>query len=105
MNTPANLLAAVPNAPSSGIKLMARLGFAAIGIVYVLMGALALLASSGQRAGAHPDKEEAVQHLQSLPGGRVLLGLVALGLLGYILWRFTQALRDTEGNLVQIMQQ
>lgn len=98
MNTPADLLATVPNAPAAGIKLLARLGFATIGIVYVLMGALALLAASGQQAGAHTDKQEAVQHLQNLPGGRGLLGLMALGLLGYILWRFTQAIRDTENK-------
>ena len=98
MKSPANLLAAVSNAPTAGLKFLARLGFAAIGIVYVLMGVLALLAASGQRAGAHADKQEAVQHLQNLPGGRGLLGLVALGLLGYIVWRFTQAVRDTEGQ-------
>ena len=90
------LLAAVPRSPSSGIKALARLGFAAIGVVYLLMGTLALLAALGQRAGARTDKEEAVQRLQEVPGGSVLLGLIAVGLLGYIVWRFTQAIRDTE---------
>lgn len=92
------LLSAVPHSPSSGIKALARLGFAAIGVVYLLMGALALLAATGQRQGQHTDKEEAVQHLQDVPGGSGLLGLIAIGLLGYILWRFTQAIRDTEGK-------
>ena len=92
------LLAAVPRSPSSGIKALARLGFAAIGVVYLLMGVLALLAALGQRQGARPDKEEAVQRLQEVPGGSVLLGLIAVGLLGYIVWRFTQAIRDTEGK-------
>jgi hypothetical protein len=91
-----NLLTAVHQSTSSGIKLLAKLGFAAIGVVYVLMGVLALLAAVGEQRGARADKEEAVQHLQQLPGGRVLLGLIALGLLGYIVWRFVQALRDTE---------
>ena len=92
------LLAAVPRSSSSGIKALARLGFAAIGVVYLLMGVLALLAALGQRQGARPDKEEAVQRLQEVPGGSVLLGLIAVGLLGYIVWRFTQAIRDTEGK-------
>lgn len=92
------LLTALHNSPSAGIKLLAKLGFAAIGVVYVLMGVLALLAAAGEQRGARADKEEAVQHLQQLPGGRVLLGLIALGLLGYIVWRFVQALRDTEGK-------
>ncbi|MCC2547406.1 DUF1206 domain-containing protein [Hymenobacter sp. BT175] len=98
MTTTDTLLSAVPTSPSSGIKTMARLGFAAIGIVYLLMGVLALLAAAGQSEGARTDKEEAVHHLQDLPGGSILLGLIAFGLLGYIIWRFTQAIRDTEGK-------
>ena len=96
MSTANTLLAAVPRSPSSSIKALARLGFAAIGAVYVLMGVLALLAALGQRQGARADKEEAVQRLQHVPGGPLLLGLIAVGLLGYIVWRFTQAIRDTE---------
>ncbi|GAA4044263.1 DUF1206 domain-containing protein [Hymenobacter glaciei] len=98
MSATDTLLDAVPHSPSSGIKALAKLGFAAIGVVYVLMGVLALLAAMGQQSGTRADKEEAVQHLQQLPGGSVLLGLIALGLLGYILWRFVQALRDTESK-------
>ena len=98
MSAADTLLAAVPRSPSSGIKALARLGFAAIGVVYLLMGVLALLAALNQRAGAKTDKEEAVQRLQNVPGGSVLLGLIAVGLLGYIVWRFTQAIRDTEGK-------
>jgi hypothetical protein len=60
------------------------------------MGALALLAATGQQGGQTADKREAVQTLQGLPGGPVLLGLIALGLLGYLAWRLTQAFADTE---------
>ncbi|HEX8507294.1 MAG TPA: DUF1206 domain-containing protein [Hymenobacter sp.] len=88
MSAADTLLSAVPRSPSSGIKTLARLGFAAIGVVYLLMGILALLAAAGQRQGARADQKEAVQHLQDVPGGSVLLG--------YIIWRFTQAIRDTE---------
>lgn len=62
------------------------------------MGLLALLAATGQSGGQTADKKQAVQTLQDLPGGQVLLGLMALGLLGYIVWRFTQAVRDTESK-------
>jgi hypothetical protein len=92
------LLSNVPHSPSSGIKALARFGFAAKGIVYILMGLLALLAATGQRGGQTADKKQAVQTLQDLPGGQIMLGLVALGLLGYIVWRFTQAVRDTESK-------
>jgi hypothetical protein len=96
MSATDTLLAAIPRSPSSGIKALAKLGFAAIGVVYVLMGVLALLAAINERRGTRADKEEAVQHLQQLPAGSVLLGLISLGLVGYILWRFVQAIRDTE---------
>ena len=96
MSTVNTLLSSVPHSPSTGIKTLARLGFAAIGVVYLLMGVLALLAATGRGPGTPADREEAVLRLQDLPGGNILLGLIAIGLLGYIVWRFTQALRDTE---------
>lgn len=98
MTTADTLRSAIPASASSGIKTMARLGFAAIGVVYLLMGLLALLAATGQKQGARADKEEAMQRLQDLPGGSMLLGLIAFGLLGFIIWRFTQAIRDTESK-------
>ena len=98
MATSDTLLSAVPTSPSAGLRAMARFGFAAKGIVYFLMGLLALLAATGQQGGQTADKRQAVQTLQDLPGGPLLLGLIAFGLLGYIIWRFTQALRDTEGK-------
>lgn len=82
--------------PSESIRTLARFGFAAKGIVYFLLGGLALLAATGMKGGQTADKEKAVLTLQELPLGRWLLGLVALGLLGYVVWRFVQAVRDTE---------
>ncbi|QNH62595.1 DUF1206 domain-containing protein [Hymenobacter sediminicola] len=96
MSATEKLFSVVPSSPSSGLKTLARFGFAAKGIVYVLLGLLALLAATGQQGGQTADKKQAVQTLQSLPGGSLLLGLVAFGLLGYIVWRFTQAVVDTE---------
>ncbi|UOQ66519.1 DUF1206 domain-containing protein [Hymenobacter volaticus] len=93
-----SLSSAVPTSPSSGIRALARFGFAAKGLVYLLMGLLALLAATGQRGGQTADKKQAVQTLQDVPGGSVLLGFIALGLLGYIIWRFVQAVRDTENK-------
>ncbi|OKL41775.1 hypothetical protein A3841_10225 [Pontibacter flavimaris] len=34
--------------------------------------------------------------IQDMPAGNILLGLIALGLLCYAIWRFIQAVRDTE---------
>ncbi|MBO0358385.1 DUF1206 domain-containing protein [Hymenobacter sp. BT186] len=98
MTVTTSLSSAIPNSPSAGIRALARFGFAAKGLVYLLMGLLALLAATGQRGGQTADKKQAVQTLQELPGGPFLLGFIAFGLLGYIVWRFVQAVRDTEGK-------
>lgn len=98
MSVSDSIAAAVPHSASSGIRALARFGFAAKGTVYFLMGILALLAATGQQGGQTTDKKQAVKTLQDVPGGSVLLGLIAVGLLGYIIWRFTQALRDTENK-------
>ncbi|UOQ72897.1 DUF1206 domain-containing protein [Hymenobacter cellulosilyticus] len=95
----ASISSALPHpSPSQGIRTLARFGFAAKGVVYLTMGILALLAATGQRGGQTTDKQQAVQVIQDLPMGRFLLGLIALGLAGYVIWRFTQALRDTENK-------
>ncbi|PJJ53216.1 DUF1206 domain-containing protein [Hymenobacter chitinivorans] len=94
-----SLSSALPHpSPSQGIRTLARFGFAAKGAVYLTMGILALLAATGQQGGKTTDKQQAVQAIQDLPMGRFLLGLIALGLAGYVIWRFTQALRDTENK-------
>lgn len=75
---------------------MARFGFAAKGVVYIVLGTLAVMAATGTQGGKTADKEQALQTIQDLPFGRFLLGLVAFGLLGYVIWRLVQAFRDTE---------
>ncbi|SHJ42127.1 protein of unknown function [Hymenobacter daecheongensis DSM 21074] len=95
----ASLSSVLPHAaPSRGLRLLARFGFAAKGTVYLTMGVLAFLAATGMQGGQTADKQQAMQTIQGLPMGRFLLGLVAFGLVGYIVWRFTQALRDTENK-------
>ena len=73
----------------------ARLGYAAQGVVYLIVGGLAFLAATG-RGGGTTDTRGALQSLLSQPFGRVLLALAALGLLGYALWRVLMGVRDPE---------
>jgi Domain of Unknown Function (DUF1206) len=74
---------------------LARWGYAASGVVSLIVGLLALLAAL--RAGGRPtDAQGAFETILAQPWGRLLLGAVALGLVGYALWRLVQAIWDPD---------
>ena len=75
------------------VRLLARLGFLSKGAVYGLVGVLALMAAWG-RGGKPTDGEGTLKFMGNGPFGEVLLVLVGVGLSGYALWRFIEALWD-----------
>lgn len=75
---------------------LARAGYTAKGIVYVLVGLLASQAAFS--AGSATDSQGAFAVLLRQPAGRLMLGLVAIGLFGYALWRAVSAIADTENK-------
>jgi hypothetical protein len=74
------------------IETWARLGYAARGLVYVLLGWIAL--SSGRALSTG----EAVKAAGDLPGGAPLLAILALGLFGYGLYKIYSAILDLDGE-------
>ncbi len=82
---------------SPWVRRLARFGYAAKGVVYIVMGALAVLAAAGL-GGSTTDQSGVFRAIASVPLGRVLLGLVAVGLLGYVIWRVLQAVADPDGE-------
>jgi hypothetical protein len=72
----------------------ARVGYASRGIVYVLVGCLALMAAAGWRS--PPGTKDALKTLWGQPGGAVLLAAIAAGLLAFSLWRLVQAALDPD---------
>jgi hypothetical protein len=85
----------VPDAPGRWVETLARLGYATIGVVYLIIGVLATQAAVGT-GGATEDPQGALYAIARQPFGRLLLGVTAVGLSGYVLWRFIQALLDPE---------
>ncbi|MDO9490160.1 MAG: DUF1206 domain-containing protein [Sphingomonadaceae bacterium] len=70
---------------------LTRIGFAARGLTYILIGWLALRV--GQSAGA----SDALGTLADSGGGRLVLILCAVGLFAYGAWRLLEAALDLEG--------
>ncbi len=80
-------------ASAQAVKYSARFGCICIGIVYVLVGLLAILNSVGvthQRA----DEEGTMAFMQETVIGTIALWIILLGLVGYAIWRFVEAIGD-----------
>lgn len=74
------------------IETWARMGYAARGIVYLLLGWIALSSNKALSTG------ETVQAVKDLPGGTALLVVLALGLFGYGLFKIYSAVVDLDGE-------
>lgn len=73
---------------------LARLGFAARGLVYLLVGWFAVDAAI--RGGRIADNQGAIGSLADEALGPVLLAAIGAGLFGYAVWRLTEAVADPE---------
>jgi len=77
------------------IATLARVGYAAKGTVYLIIGLVAARAALGV-GGDTMGSREALRTIVGQPFGRVLLGVTAVGLFGYALWRFISSAVDAE---------
>jgi fumarate reductase subunit D len=78
-------------ARSSGFEWLARAGFVARGLIYGIIGILAIKLALGA-GGKTTNQQGALETIARQPFGKVLLVLVAIGLAGYALWRLLHAL-------------
>lgn len=81
-------------APSS-VTAIARAGLISKGVVYCLLGALAFMSAFeiGGRSGDDADKKGVLNLIEGI-GGKLLLGILAIGLFCYAAWRFIEAYRE-----------
>ena len=75
---------------SRGFCWFARFGIAARGVVYVVIGFLAIKLALGH-GGKATDQQGAMATLAKQPAGMWMLAAVAIGLLGYASWRLLRA--------------
>ena len=82
-------------AHSDTVERLARLGYTVKGIVYALIGLLAVLAAVGA-GGETSGSKGVLRTIADGPFGQILVGAVGVGLFGYALWRFVQAFIDPD---------
>ena len=77
-----------------GLILLARGGYAARGVVYLIIGIFAVLAAQGSTQPA--DSHSSLEALLGQPFGNFMVGVVVVGLLAFAAWRVLQATRDVD---------
>ena len=73
-----------------------RVGYAFKGVLYVLLGVLAVEAATG--GGSAEGQRGALREVAQAPFGNALLTAIAVGLAAYALWRLAMAALDPEGE-------
>ncbi len=79
------------------IERLARWGYAAKGVVYVLLGILALMAALGQ-GDKNASKQGVAELIFEQPFGKFLAILVVIGIIGFVVWRFVQAFKGVNNG-------
>jgi hypothetical protein len=85
--------AAKQAAYSPQMEILARIGYAVRGLMYVTIGAIALQAALG-KGNSPTDQIGAIATIGHLATGRILLWLMLVGLAGYSLWGFARAIAN-----------
>ncbi|MFC9326367.1 DUF1206 domain-containing protein [Kitasatospora sp. NPDC057015] len=82
------------------VRAAGRTGFAARGVIYLLVGVLAARIALGSSDGKEADRSGAVAAIGEQPFGRVMLWALAAGFAGMAIWRLSVAVlgRGTGGD-------
>lgn len=73
---------------------LARFGYITKGVVYSIVGILASMAAFGIGTTKNTDRNGVINFIVDQPLGKVLLGIVCVGLLGYVMWRLIETFKD-----------
>ena len=78
------------------IEYYARFGYGAKGVIYGSVGILALFEALDLTRGETVGSEGALRAIAAQPFGRAMLIVTGISLMGYVVWRFIQAILDPE---------
>jgi hypothetical protein len=81
-------------AANPGLELLERLGYVARGVLYAVMGVLALRIAMAQPGGQATDLTGSLVYLMGQPFGKLVLYLMIIGLAAYSIWGFIRAIFD-----------
>jgi hypothetical protein len=84
-------------ANSTALRWLGRAGYAARGVLYVMVGWIAVQAAFGQ-SGQQADRSGALQEIGSTPVGGILIWLLVVGFIGMALWRLSDAAYPSSGS-------
>jgi Domain of Unknown Function (DUF1206) len=82
---------------SVAARALARAGLTARGVLYILIGWVAILVALGQTS-HEADQQGALQLLAAQPYGLISLWLLGIGFAGYALWRLSEAAFGVTGE-------
>jgi len=83
---------------SPAARALARAGLTARGVLYILIGWVAVLVAFGQSSGSQANQQGALELLAKQPYGLVSLWLLGIGFAGYALWRLSEAAFGVTGE-------
>ncbi|WP_439593240.1 DUF1206 domain-containing protein [Microbacterium sp.] len=79
---------------STAFRIFARVGYAVLGILHILIGAIAITIALG--GGGEADQGGALQQVQQTPGGVFLLWVIVIGLAALAIWQITEAVVERD---------
>jgi len=76
---------------STAFEVLTRVGFISRGVIYIIIGWLAIEVATRTTSGTPTNQKGALETIAKQPLGHWLLIVVAIGLGAYAIWRFVQA--------------
>lgn len=75
---------------TTAFRVLARVGYAVLGVLHILIGAIAISIATGG-GGGDADQGGALQQIQQSPAGVFLLWLIVIGLVALAIWQIAEA--------------